>query len=155
FSVSQINDARYFCLFGKGRCEICRGNGELISIIPKRQALYRVIRDVEKPSAHAVKPQEVTRMDLHCCMGHITPWATCELVAKGIVTGLLLVNSNEPLECEACVKAKLVHCEVVKECEGEQATTFSQEIWSDVWGPPKVALLGGQKYFVSFTDDYS
>jgi hypothetical protein len=35
------------------------------------------------------------------------------------------------------------------------ATVFGQEIWSDLWGPPKVSTLGGRKYFVSFTDDYS
>jgi hypothetical protein len=42
-SVGQIDDAGYFCLFSNGRCEICRGDGELIGIIPKWQALYRVI----------------------------------------------------------------------------------------------------------------
>jgi len=44
---------------------------------------------------------------------------------------------------------------VVKEHEGEWATMFGQEIWSDVWGPPQVPSLGGRKYFISFTDDYS
>lgn len=76
-------------------------------------------------------------------MGHIAPRAAQELVTNGLVTGLLLVNSDEPLECEACIKAKLVHHEIVKEHEGEQATVFGQEIWSDLWGPPQVALLGG------------
>jgi hypothetical protein len=136
-------------------CEICRGNGKLIGMIPKRQALYRVIREVKKPSAHTVKPQEVIVMDLHCPMGHIAPCAAQELVTKNIVVGLSLVGSDEPLECEACVKAKLVCHEVIKEQEGEQASVFGQEIWLDIWAPPKVPSLGGRKYFVSFTDDYS
>jgi hypothetical protein len=58
-------------------------------------------------------------MDLHRCMGHIAPCAAHELVTKGIVTGLSLIDSNELLECEACVKAKLVRREVVKEREGD------------------------------------
>jgi hypothetical protein len=81
--------------------------------------------------------------------------ATCELITNNIVTGLALVNLDEPLECEACIKAKLVCQEIASEHEGERATTFGQEIWSDVWGPAKVPTLGGQKYFVSFTDDHS
>ncbi|KAF8222311.1 hypothetical protein L208DRAFT_1323365, partial [Tricholoma matsutake] len=116
-SIGQIDDAGFFCLFGNRHCKICRRNGELIGTIPKRQALYRVIQDVKSPSAHIVKPQGVT-----------------ELVTNGIVTGLLLVNSDEPLECKACIKAKLVHCEIVKEREGERATMFGQEVWSDLWG---------------------
>jgi hypothetical protein len=39
-SIGQIDDAGYMSLFGNGQCEICRGNGELIGIILKRQALY-------------------------------------------------------------------------------------------------------------------
>jgi hypothetical protein len=72
-SIGRIDDAGYMSLFGNGQCEICRGNSELIGIIPKRQALYRVIRNLDNASAHAMKPQEVTVMDLHCRMGHITP----------------------------------------------------------------------------------
>ena len=39
-SIGRIDDARYICLFGNGCCEIHRGNGELVGIIPKWQALY-------------------------------------------------------------------------------------------------------------------
>jgi len=105
--VGCIDDAGYMCSFGNGCCEICRSNGELVGIIQKRQALYQVIRDVDKPSAHTVKPTKIMVMDLHHCMGHIAPHATHELVTKGLVTGLKIIPSNKPEECEACVKARL------------------------------------------------
>jgi hypothetical protein len=154
-SVGRIDDAGYTVLFGNGRCEIRTGNGELIGIIPKRQAMYRVIRNTEKPSAYIADAEEVTVMDLHRRMGHIAPRAARELVINGLVTGLTLKDSDEPTECEACVKAKLTRREVAKVREGERATVFGQEIWSDLWGTPKISTLGGRKYFVSFTDDYS
>ena len=39
-SIGWIDDAGYICLFGNGCCKICRGNGELVGIIPKQQVLY-------------------------------------------------------------------------------------------------------------------
>jgi gag-polypeptide of LTR copia-type len=81
--VGWIDNAGYMCLFGKGCCKIHRSDRELVGVIPKRQALYQVIRDVEKPSAHIARPTKITVMDLHCCMGHIAPHAACELVVKG------------------------------------------------------------------------
>jgi hypothetical protein len=32
---------------------------------------------------------------------------------------------------------------------------FRDEIHSDVWGPSPVTSIGGRKYYVTFTDDYS
>jgi len=153
--VRCIDDTRYMCLFGNGCCEICRSDGELVGIIPKRQALYWVVRDINKPSAHAVKPTKLMVMDLHCCMGHITPHATYELVTKGLVTGLKIIPSKEPEKCEACIKAKLTCQDIPKVHQGKRATRFGEEVWSDLWRPLKVATLGGQKYFVSFTNDHS
>jgi len=34
-------------------------------------------------------------------------------------------------------------------------TIYGGEIHTDVWGPSKITTLGGQHYYVSFTDDYS
>jgi GAG-pre-integrase domain len=130
-------------------------DGELICIIPNRQNLYCIIQDIEKPLAHVVSITKVNIMDLHCCMGHIAHHTTQELITKGLVTGLKIVTSDEPEECKACIKAKLTCWEIPKVCQGKGTTKFGQEIWSDLWGPPGVATLGGHKYFISFTDEHS
>ena len=45
---------------------------------------------------------------------------------------------------------------ICKECCAPLATAFGDEIHTDVWGGPSTLLsLGGRKYYVSFTDDYS
>jgi len=41
----------------------------------------------------------------------------------------------------------------VKECEGPHAKLISDIVFSDVWGPAPVAMLGGKHYYVTFTDD--
>jgi hypothetical protein len=82
-------------------------------------------------------------MDLHRRMGHIAPRAARELVTKGLVTGLKIIPSDKPEECEACIKAKLTRREIPKVRQGERATQFGEEVWLDLWGPPKVTMLGG------------
>jgi len=141
-SVGCIDDAGYMCLFGNRHCEIHRSDGELVGVILKRQALYQVIRDVEKPSAHVARLTKITVMDLHHHMGHIAPHAACELVTKGLVTGLKIISSDKPEECEACIKAKLTCKEIPKVCQAEWATQFGEQVWSDLWGPPKLTMLG-------------
>jgi hypothetical protein len=60
-SVGRIDDAGYIVLFGNGHCEVRTGNGELIGIIPKWQAMYRVIQNTEKPLAYIADVEEVTQ----------------------------------------------------------------------------------------------
>jgi hypothetical protein len=89
-------------------------------------------------------------------MGHISPAVAKQLVSQGFVTGVSLDTSpDEPIFCESCVYAKSRRQAVPKAREGERATSFGEEIHSDVWGPSSVETLGGRRYFVSFTDDYS
>ena len=42
-SVRHIDNAGYMSLFSKGCCKIHKADGELVSTIPKRQALYCII----------------------------------------------------------------------------------------------------------------
>jgi hypothetical protein len=103
-----------------------------------------VICNIDNASAHAVKPQDVTVMDLHHRLGLIAPCATHKLVTNNIVTGLALVNLDEPLECKACIKAKLVCREIAREREGERTTIFGQTC-----GVQRKSLLWGGKSTLS------
>jgi hypothetical protein len=44
---------------------------------------------------------------------------------------------------------------ICKEREAAPAQAFGEEIHTDVWGPLPNQSLGGRKYYVTFTDDYS
>ncbi len=35
------------------------------------------------------------------------------------------------------------------------ATTFGDEVHSDVWGPSQISSLGRCKYYITFTDDHT
>jgi IS30 family transposase len=61
--------------------------------------------------------------------------------------------SGETFFCESCVYAKATRKPVAKEREGQCASSFGEEIHTDLWRPAPVTTIRGRKYYVSFTDD--
>jgi len=90
-------------------------------------------------------------------MGHISPGTARNLVENKFVTGLRLEYSptGDPFFCESCVYAKATRKSVPKVREGERASTFGQEIHSNVWGPAPIESKCGKRYYVTHIDDCS
>ncbi|GBE84202.1 hypothetical protein SCP_0601800 [Sparassis crispa] len=153
-SIGRIDDAGCTVTFGGQHCEIRDRDGHLLGMIPKMKGLYTVVRQHEKPSAYAARHvKKLTVMQLHRLMGHIAPRVARELVTKGLVRGVKLVESDEPKLCKVCIRAKSMRRPVLKEREGKRATEFGGEVHSDLWGPSRIQTLGGRKYYISFMDD--
>jgi len=155
-SISRIDDTGFSATFGGQCCTIYNKNGDIVSSIAKSQNLYCVTRQPAGLShvAEALdEPAKLSVMELHHHMGNIAPTADKMLVVNGHVADVTLIDSLEPLQCEACIKAKLARKAIPKVRQGEQATEFGQEIHLDIWGPTKHLMLGGRKYFISFTND--
>jgi len=90
-------------------------------------------------------------------MGHISAGVAHCLVENGFVTGIRLepTSLEEPFFCELCVYAKATQKPILKTREGEHATKFGDEVYSNLWGPDPVEIKGGRKYYITFTDDMS
>lgn len=155
-SIGRIDDAGYTATFAAGRCVIVNAEGITVGQVPKTRGLYMVVRDRSHCAANATsaKTEKLTEMEAHRRFGHIAIRAIRELISNGFISGVELVSSPEQeLHCEACVRAKSTRKPVPREREGERATEFGEEVHSDVWGPSRIATLGGRRYYVSFTDD--
>jgi hypothetical protein len=72
-----------------------------------------------------------------------------------VVTGIQLIDDKPSFFCESCEHAKATHKPINKECQSNLAEAFRDKIYSDLWGPSRTATIGGQKYYVTFTDDFS
>ena len=55
--------------------------------------------------------------------------------------------------CELCIQTKLVRS--INRQSPEQASQVLERIYTDAWGPYRVPSISGERYFFSFTDDYS
>ena len=61
-------------------------------------------------------------------------------------------DTNE--ECEACTRANMLRISVLKQSSSK--TTQPLELFhSDVCGPINIDSIGGSKYILTFTDDYT
>ena len=73
-------------------------------------------------------------------------------VKKQLIVGVDVIDKSQVTSlpfCEACVQGKQTR----KPFHG--SAEVLQLVHSDVCGPMSVASLGGARYFVTFTDDYS
>jgi hypothetical protein len=151
--IGRLDENGYLATFVGGKSTICDGNGKTISQVPKSgKGLYKVVHEDSDSSFAAI--EKLTVMELHCCMGHISPTIAKKLVNNGLVTGVRLNDSSDNIVfCKYCVYAKATCKPVPKACEGERATEFGGEIHSDLWGPAPVSTICGHPYYVTFTDD--
>jgi hypothetical protein len=92
---------------------------------------------------------------LHCCLRHISSNTIHSLMCSRAVTSIALSDDSSPSICDSCKYAKNTCKPIVKEHSAPQATSFREEVHTDVWGPSPTQSLGGKKYYVTFTDDYS
>ncbi|KAG2054575.1 hypothetical protein BDR06DRAFT_833832, partial [Suillus hirtellus] len=149
-----LDELGYSATFKNGHCILCNPAKDIIGQIPKMtRGLYRVVHDEGSGSVHAAV-ETMTIMELHRCMGHIAPSAAHCLAENGLISGIKVdMSSGEPTFCELCVYAKATRKPVMKVHKGEQASKFTGEVHTDLWGPAPVATLGGWRYYISFTDD--
>src|SRR4051812_42084549 len=89
----------------------------------------------------------------HYRLGHLNFCDLKALQQEGMVTGLPHINVPAEL-CEECVKGKQHKGSFSKDA-GHRTNAHLEVVYSDVCGPMQVDTLGGNRYFVTFIDDFS
>jgi transposase InsO family protein len=146
-----VHSGNSVCFEGD-ECQIKSQVGDVIGRIPvSENALYKV----EHEYAGSATIEQVDILTLHKRLGHISADAIRALVLNNAVTGLQLLNPNSSFTCDSCEYAKATRKPIKKERTNAPAKTFGEEIHSDLWGPSPISTIGGRKYYISFTDDYS
>jgi len=142
----------YTFRIGKGHLQIITLHGEHVGdIMCTLCNLYKVERSLESTYA----AEEMSAMELHHCLGHISIAAARKLVKSGAAHGIKL-NTNAPevdADCEACIIAHTTCLPILKLRISVPAQSFGDEVHTDVWGPSKTPTKGGCHYFITFTDD--
>ncbi|TFK78098.1 hypothetical protein K466DRAFT_471493, partial [Polyporus arcularius HHB13444] len=119
-----------------------------------RLRIPRVETETAVPAFEEVGDGErtVTLDELHRVLGHVSPRVAHTMVAKGMVEGVTVEPSGEPLHCESCEAGKMTRKPISKERVRPRATEIGGEVHSDVWGPAPTQSLGGRRYASMFTD---
>jgi len=107
---------------------------------------------VQENFAHAAQVKNRIE-DWHKRLGHASPDKLMQLVKEGLVDGLQLVGDTKMSFCETCQFGKQSRNPFPKEAACSKEAL--ELIHSDVCGPMPVNSVGGNRYLVTFTDDYT
>ena len=151
-SIGRIAKAGHVVSFKGDTCKITNSKGKTIGNIPiSANGLYKA----ERVYAAAAVLEIVDIITLHRRLGHISLDTIRNIIRNNIVTGIQLIDDKPSFFCESCEHAKAMRKPINKERQSDLAEAFGDEIHSDLWGPSRTATIGGRKYYVTFTDDFS
>ena len=149
-SLGALDEEGYKSHIGDRQLRLISPSGELIANVARNaRHLYKYEHSPE--SAHAAELLSI--MELHSRLGHISVASTRKLVKNRSVKGIKLDPNTPEADCEACIFARTTRIPVPKPRISVPAQNFGDEIHTDVWGPARVAIVKGKRYFVTFTDN--
>jgi len=88
----------------------------------------------------------------HLRFGHLNFQILENLSKRNLVKGLPRIHHHDQL-CEACIFLKNHRIPFVK--EPWRAKFPLELVHTDVFGPMNISSIGGNKYFLTFIDDFS
>ncbi|KAJ9565695.1 hypothetical protein OSB04_001661 [Centaurea solstitialis] len=86
----------------------------------------------------------------HCRLGHISKKRITKLQLDGILESFDHTSNDE---CESCLLGKMTKASFTGTCE--RGKDLLDIVHTDVCGPFRSATRHGERYFVTFTDDFS
>jgi hypothetical protein len=149
--IGWIVRAGCVMLFEGNSCYIKNKKGKVIRKIPRSaNGLFKVKRQVTAVSME----EHVSILTLHHRLGHISLGTIHSLICHNIIKGMKITD-DDFTSCNSCDYMKTTHKPIKVECTAVLATTFGEEVHSDMWGPSLLNSLGGCRYYITFTDNYS
>ena len=89
----------------------------------------------------------------HQRLGHVNQQRLKAAVRDSLIEGIEKCDGDLPF-CQGCVEGKQKR-KPFHGLSGVQRKKKLQLVHSDICGPMSISSLGGSKYFISFTDDYT
>lgn len=131
----------------------------LVAIAKKEQNLYHMTSYVMDKrnldiSANVVKGNSMSlREKWHRTLGHVNFQYLEQLCKNELVTGLPKRIESEKMKCVICIESKMTNKPF--ENDRRKLKEILEIVHTDLNGPHPIAGNNGEKYFVSFIDDYS
>ena len=150
-SVSAMTQMGAEVLFNDGKCVISKDGREITIGHLVDNKLYLVNTDEEAQIASATSP---SLEQWHCRFGHLNHTYIDQLIKDKLVEGMNCSAGKVNRECEACAQGKMHRIPFPKKSEKKTCQPL-ELIHSDLCGPMNVDSIGGSKYLLTSTDDYT
>ncbi|CAB3248534.1 unnamed protein product [Arctia plantaginis] len=155
-SYSKITDQH--SIVSRGRLsKIYNKNGNVIAVAIKDERLYKMtsymkVQD-EKLQANVNMCNMTIKEKLHRTLGHINFNNLKIMCRNESLDGLPKRIENEYLKCATCIQNKMHNLPFQN--NRRKAEEILEIVHTDVNGPHQTTGYNGEKYFLSFIDDYS
>ena len=117
--------------------------------------MYQLDGDVISNCAQASIAKNESNLSLwHRRLGHVNKESLINMQSKEMVKGLAIKGTDNEVACEGCLLGKQCRESFPKKSES-RATDVLEIIHSDVCGPIENVSIGGSRYFLTFTDNFS
>lgn len=152
-SVSSLVKMGFNVVFQTGLCEIKFGNKQ-VAVADSVGGLYKLRAAHKVNSADEIHHKVGCIHQWHRLLGHRDPEAIKKMQAEGLIEDLKIVECGVRMSCEVCLKGKATRLPFPKKSKSKSKAP-GDLIHTDVCGPMSTATFGGNKYVVTFIDDFS
>lgn len=153
-SVSKITKAGYNMVFDENKCYIEK-NKCLVFSGNYKNGLYKV--DIYNENVNLLKMSCIKESCIHTWhrrLGHRNVENIKALIKNNLATGLNIFDCGNIKQCVSCIEGKLTR-KPFPQISLPKTKNVLDLIHSDVCGPMRTDTVGGKKYFLTFTDDFS
>jgi transposase InsO family protein len=153
-STSALARGGYTIIYKKDKAEIQQSQSQrIVGTATQVNGLYFLdCKTPGDPQQAHLSEESPSKTDLwHRRLGHIGLRRLQDL-EKGLATGLKL-DKQDLVFCKDCAMGKSKRSPFPE--TATRARRCGEVIHTDIWGPAQTNSLGGSRYYISFTDDYS
>ncbi|CAJ2629918.1 unnamed protein product [Trifolium pratense] len=152
-SIGQLQQKGLTIIFKHDYCKVYHEErGLIMSTKMTANRMYVVHAAITIPMC--LKTSKLDNNELwHCRYGHLSFKGLNTLVKKQMVEGLPQLK-DEQSTCKHCLTGKQ-HREPIPKSANWRATKQLELVHSDICGPITPQSNGGNRYFITFTDDFS
>ena len=152
-SVNQLAEKGVDVHFTKGKATVTQGDETVCAIARSHNRLYIVNSGPHKPG-EADRSHKVSKYSVdtwHQRFGHRDPDAIGKL--PNMVTGMLMIKRASRDRCKSRLLGKMTRAPFKDATV--RVTEPLQHVYMDICGPMKVQCIGGNKYFLLVTDEFT
>ena len=155
FSVRAAASRGNVVKFGQSKCWIRDRDGKLRGMGSLTDKVYQL--NCKPLTTEQASPalEERNGVNLwHQRFGHLNTQQLMKIVDNQLALGVKIPKNEKMSFCEGCIEGKM-HRHPFKPVGEIRSSEKLQLVHSDVCGPMHTESFGGQKYFVTFIDDFS
>ena len=156
-SISCLTQAGCHAVFDRSTCQIFNAHKKPLGEVNVANGLYHTQHAYQVLSIAAARGDEqLTMKELHICLSHISVPTICDMMAKGMISGVTLhPDHTEMGQCIACEYDKAARKPIGTIHEPNCTAALGNEVHTDVWDLSPVQTPGKRSYYCSFTDDHT